>query len=579
MKPGVWIAVAACAVALGSAPSHVLAAENVCCLCAPSDHLSDKTCITGPGTTCEEMAKSSANAALKNVFCDAVILKQGECKPKGESGGLCPLGPVADTAYTTAETPSGPGTPLKAPIVPSLIVPIPGLNFSTQLEEKGGKIPIPFFAQYISAAYRYLTGLSAIAAAVMIVWGGFRYMFGATIGSTQRGKAIMIDAVIGLLLVLGAYTILNTINPELLGLKALDVTVIKPDPQSYMGGRFDAPKTLEDVGVTRGDLAGATAAEIPSGSCPGRDPNYTEPGDDKYIALAGQKILKKNYTLCSKGRCLDQKTIDFYLNEQKRTGVPAAVIMAQIVTEAGVSAVFNLADGGGSTLFYNYGGIGCTQKQVPQDSCAHVAFGATAFDLGTKKPHPLPCTKFNSSDQLGPSCVNICENSSRDAFVSCGDNCFPLKSHAAVVDGGVEVWIPSVQCSRKFKTPQEFLDSHVGFVRPCMAYRDSVYKFAYCIGASTYAGVTGSKGLILAEIIERNCLCDPKTDSLGCVRNKELETKLAKNIIKKRNLYDSRFYKNGEPDLAAIAQALLESTGGLLTAGTQLPQNDIVVQP
>jgi hypothetical protein len=124
------------------------------------------------------------------------------------------------------------------------------------------------------------------------------------------------------------------------------------------------------------------------------------------------------------------------------------------------------------------------------------------------------------------------------------------------------------------------LDSHLGFVKPCLPYQDSVYKFAYCVGASTYAGVTGAKGLVIAEIIERNCLCDPSTDSLGCARNKELEDKLAKNIIKKRNLYDRKFIlQNGDIDAKAITEALLESTQGLLKPTELLPQNDVTIPP
>lgn len=140
----------------------------------------------------------------------------------------------------------------------------------------------------------------------------------------------------------------------------------------------------------------------------------------------------------------------------------------------------------------------------------------------------------------------------------------------------------------------EFLDSHLGFVKFCLPYNDSVYKFAYCIGASTYAGATGSKATVLAQIIERNCLCDPATDSLGCERNLELEDKLAKGLIKKRNLNlfatecEVERKKTGSAfsigacakqkagsgiDYLGIIQAFRESTGGLLDVAP--PQDDL----
>jgi hypothetical protein len=103
-----------------------------------------------------------------------------------------------------------------------------------------------------------------------------------------------------------------------------------------------------------------------------------------------------------------------------------------------------------------------------------------------------------------------------------------------------------------------------------MPYNDSVYKFAYCIGASTYAGVTGDKGPLIAAIIERNCLCGSR-DSSGCKRDLELEQKLKNGVIKKRNLFvegrtcDKRdpntnkclqFGKPGEIDYAGIISSL-----------------------
>jgi len=552
----------------------VSAQSSGCCRCKAPGATSASTCVTpASNTACPNLPSTSVNASVKaltDCVADAV------CKPVASGSGSCGTGPVGEIAYGGSAVQSGTGTPV--PVTPpSLNIAIPGLVFSTQIVEKQGYLEIPFFAQYVSAIYKFLIVIAAVASAVMIVYGGFLYIVAATGAKVRKGREIIVDACIGLALVLGAYVILNTINPDTLKLNALKISLVKPDPMSYLGGRLDAAGTLTETGIKATGGSGKNHT-IPA-ECPGRDPSFSEPGNEKYANLGGLKVTKANYALNSGGRTLDQATIDFYIKEQQRTGVPAAVIIAQIVTEAGRGAVYSLVNGQAQSIFYNYGGIGCTQRQVPEGSCAHVAFGPQAFEFATKKPHPVPCTSFNSSQQLGASCVSLCQTSSRDTYTSCGPNCYPQKSHASMIHEGVEIWIPSVQCSRKFKSSQEFLDEHLGFVKPCLPYQDSVYKFAYCIGASTYAGTTGSKAIALAEIIERNCLCDPKTDSLGCVRNKELEQKLAKNVLKKRNLYDSQFYKNGVVDYDAVTKALFESTQGLLKAGEKLPQNDIVIPP
>lgn len=561
--------VAACVLLI---PSITLAAA--CCTCTSPTDPNAVICLESEHE-CSNVPGLSKNDAVKNFTC----VSKPDCKNIAV-GGTCTQGPVQDLLYKPPFKPIQPAQTGTAITPPNLNIPIPGLVFATEAIQKGDYLEIPYFAQYVAAAYKFLIGAGAIAAAIMIVYGGFLYIAAASGAKVRQGKTIVVDALIGLILILGAYVILNTINPATIELGALKLALIKPDPQSYMGGRFEAAGTLSELGLSPSGGTGKNHT-IPMGTCPGRSTSYKEPGDKQFFRINGAKVSKSNYTLCSQGRCLDQKTVDFYIKEQQRTGVPAAVIMAQIVTEAGRAAVFNLADGGPSSLHYNYGGIGCTQRQVPAGACANLAFGAQAYEpYNGKKPHPLPCTTFNSSRELGASCVTLCQNSTRETYSNCGDKCFPIKSHAAVVQNGVEIWIPSVQCSRKFDSPEAFLDSHLGFVKPCLAYQDSPYKFAYCIGASTYAGVTGAKGIVLAEIIERNCLCDPATDSLGCQRNYELEDKLAKNIIKKRNLYDNKFYlPNGEIDYNAVTAALLESTQGLLKPNELLPQNDIVVPP
>ncbi len=244
--------------------------------------------------------------------------------------------------------------------------------------------------------------------------------------------------------------------------------------------------------------------------------------------------------------------------------------------------------------YFNFGGIGCTHGQVPT-KCGHAAFVPGAFDVKTRAPFTTDCAQANKG--LGTSCLNICNNSGgAPVKYDCGEKCYPQPSHYSQVINGQEIWFKSVQCSKKFNNLSEFLDSHFGFVKFCMPYNDSVYKFAYCIGASSYAGVTGSKATILAQIIERNCLCDPEKDSLGCKRNVELEDKLAKNIIKKRNLNlwakecetersttggafaigkCSKYDADSSIDYAGIVAALKTSTGGLLDDGELFPQDDI----
>lgn len=77
----------------------------------------------------------------------------------------------------------------------------------------GGKAT---FQSYLPGAFNLIVGLSAVLAFVMITYGGILYATSDAIEKTQKGRDYVTNAVIGLLLVLGSWSILYTINPKML---------------------------------------------------------------------------------------------------------------------------------------------------------------------------------------------------------------------------------------------------------------------------------------------------------------------------------------------------------------------------
>lgn len=81
---------------------------------------------------------------------------------------------------------------------------------------------------YLNLMIKLFIGICAVLAVIMIVMGGIEYMTSELVSSKAAGKERILHAIFGLLLALGAWTLLNTINPDLLdsSLKSLaDVTV------------------------------------------------------------------------------------------------------------------------------------------------------------------------------------------------------------------------------------------------------------------------------------------------------------------------------------------------------------------
>ena len=96
---------------------------------------------------------------------------------------------------------------------------IPGSDF---VANKPIDIESDSLGKYIIAIYNYGIGLVSVLAVVMIMYGGFRWIFAA--GNASRigeAKSTIISALVGLILALGSWMLLNTINPALTSFKPL----------------------------------------------------------------------------------------------------------------------------------------------------------------------------------------------------------------------------------------------------------------------------------------------------------------------------------------------------------------------
>ncbi|MFH1142857.1 MAG: hypothetical protein V1695_04035 [Candidatus Uhrbacteria bacterium] len=82
-------------------------------------------------------------------------------------------------------------------------------------------------AQYVAAWYQWLLYAGIIIATIMIMIGGVQYMVSKGMGSIDSAKKRIQGAVVGLILLFGAYTILATVNPQLVLLQIPQYPMIK----------------------------------------------------------------------------------------------------------------------------------------------------------------------------------------------------------------------------------------------------------------------------------------------------------------------------------------------------------------
>ena len=187
--------------------------------------LEKNTCMLKPvgfSTTNSECTNNFSSSSTAGVFeVKASILIGGKtyqsvlgvtvvCKTSQTLvNGIC-KDPVKIPAGNNANTTVNTNTTYEP------LAPLPGMQkiIDTQKSTDNSN-PCPF-GNYLNTIIKIIIGFAAVLAMVMIVWGGVEYMTSDLVSSKEAGKETIMHAVLGLLIALGAFVILNTINPQLL---------------------------------------------------------------------------------------------------------------------------------------------------------------------------------------------------------------------------------------------------------------------------------------------------------------------------------------------------------------------------
>jgi hypothetical protein len=117
--------------------------------------------------------------------------------------------------------------------VPKQVIKVPFVELTEPIKAtEGGTdyLYIPWMAEYMTGIYRAGVAFASFLAAVFIVIGGLRWaVAGGNSAGVTSGKKMIKNGLIGLLLSLGAYTILHLINPELVKFESMKIRVVKSE--------------------------------------------------------------------------------------------------------------------------------------------------------------------------------------------------------------------------------------------------------------------------------------------------------------------------------------------------------------
>jgi hypothetical protein len=97
---------------------------------------------------------------------------------------------------------------------------------------------------YFNLFFKLGLGLCAVLAVIMIIINAIKYMGGDSVFNKEEGKHGMTAALFGLLIALGSYALLNTINPDLLGGNGLtvDPAIIELDEEPILSDPANIPR-------------------------------------------------------------------------------------------------------------------------------------------------------------------------------------------------------------------------------------------------------------------------------------------------------------------------------------------------
>jgi hypothetical protein len=93
---------------------------------------------------------------------------------------------------------------------------VDAINYAPLSEDTLPLIPAnPTLPQVLNAIMGWSVGLAAILAVIMLAIGGFNYMTSESVFKMGDSKEKISNAIVGLLIVLGAVFLLGYINPEI----------------------------------------------------------------------------------------------------------------------------------------------------------------------------------------------------------------------------------------------------------------------------------------------------------------------------------------------------------------------------
>ncbi len=161
--------------------------------------------------------------------CDAKKLtksNEAKCKSKTEPSHSAVLGQVIECCC------SGSAAVAEKPTLftmPDFQVEIPGLKKLADVScQPNQDCAIPWIGEYTKGIYNYLLAIVGVIASIVLMAGGVIWLTsGGDSGKVGQAKDLILGAIIGMIILICSYLLLNQINPGLVNLQNINVKTVK----------------------------------------------------------------------------------------------------------------------------------------------------------------------------------------------------------------------------------------------------------------------------------------------------------------------------------------------------------------
>ncbi len=153
--------------------------------------------------------------------------------------------------------------------LPDPVITIPGVTFTqptinTDCAAAQGDnatasacYDFPWIGQYLSGLYIYAVYATAVLAAIVIMIGGFLWLTaGGNANQVSSARNYISGAVLGFALMLGSYTILRLVNPDLVVFNSINIPIIARVNLSSVSQAISGSTTPTLIDCTSGALTG-----------------------------------------------------------------------------------------------------------------------------------------------------------------------------------------------------------------------------------------------------------------------------------------------------------------------------------